>query len=282
MLRPSLPGRSIPGFGSSMAWSFREERQDERYPWPQGMEHHDGFWVYEAPDGRLFGVGRVGRGARAAPVLDDVPPRKRRRLQAPGGSLHSDRRRSRRHAQACPGSSRPPRPGAGSGLIGSSSWGGIASGDHLDAVLGAQAGDGPRIGEPAGVGNHLPLADEEHHGHTAYSMPVCTSEHSCLPWARLMRIASRRTAGDAPAAICARTAASDTAIRAEPGGRAGEPRGPQPVTRANGRSTAPRSFTIAPEPLALLIPLTANQRRETIVANTRGRARARRPSRAPG
>jgi len=43
-------------------WEFIEERTGERYPWPTGVDNYDQFWVYRAPDGRLFGVGKVTEG----------------------------------------------------------------------------------------------------------------------------------------------------------------------------------------------------------------------------
>lgn len=43
-------------------WQFLEERSGERYPWPAGEDKYDSFWVYRAPDGRLFGVGIVPKG----------------------------------------------------------------------------------------------------------------------------------------------------------------------------------------------------------------------------
>ncbi|HEX2503280.1 MAG TPA: lipoyl(octanoyl) transferase LipB [Miltoncostaeaceae bacterium] len=49
-------------------WVLRDERMGERYPWPEGMEYYDDpFWIYEAPDGRLFGLGRVSAGREDRP-----------------------------------------------------------------------------------------------------------------------------------------------------------------------------------------------------------------------
>jgi len=43
-------------------WEFVEERSGERYPWPSGTDNYDRFWVYRAPDGRLFAAGIVPKG----------------------------------------------------------------------------------------------------------------------------------------------------------------------------------------------------------------------------
>ena len=39
-----------------------EERSGERYPWPSGTDNYDKFWIYRAPDGRLFATGIVPKG----------------------------------------------------------------------------------------------------------------------------------------------------------------------------------------------------------------------------
>lgn len=43
-------------------WEFVEERSGERYPWPTGTDNYDRFWVYRAPDTRLFATGIVPGG----------------------------------------------------------------------------------------------------------------------------------------------------------------------------------------------------------------------------